>query len=323
MRIAVNAIAQDEAKNVPAWLAAAADADAICVLDCGSADDTPALLAADRRVTLARSYWKPFRFDHARNAGLATVPPDIDWVVVVDLDERLQPGWRAEIERAAAAHPTAAGLTVLVEHRAASADGKTGATLLASTRVHRRWACTWRYPAHVLPVIQGPIARTGAEIKHAQDARKDRRGRLALMQLGAREYPHDARPHYYLGRELYGYRRWREAGDVLDRYLSLGGFAPERSSAMRMISGCCGHLGDREGQLSWALRAAAEAPGYREAWCALASAHLARGERAAAAGAAQQALSITRRPQDWITEGAAWGDLPQRLLAASIAKGLS
>jgi glycosyltransferase involved in cell wall biosynthesis len=315
MIIAVNAIAQDEERHVAEWLAACDGADLICVSDCGSVDQTPAVLAADPRVRLSRLALQPFRFDDAHNAALALVPADVDWVVIADLDERLQPGWRAEIETAARANPKVQGLIAQVQH--------TAGTLITSIRAHRRYAVRWKYPAHVLPMLTGSSARSKLTLVHCQDGGKDRRGRLALMQLGVRDYPHDPRPWYYLGRELYYYWRWRESGDALARYLSLGGFPAERSSAMRMLSECCGRLGDRQNRLAWALKACAEAPHYREPWCTLAQAHLERKELAAAAGAAAQALSITVRPTDWITDGAAWGALPERLLAEAQAGPLS
>ena len=46
MKVAVYAIAKNEAKNVRDWYNSMCEADEICVLDTGSTDGTPELLRA-------------------------------------------------------------------------------------------------------------------------------------------------------------------------------------------------------------------------------------------------------------------------------------
>ena len=99
LKVAVYAIARDEASQVDRFMSTARDADLVCVADTGSRDETPQLLreagAVIHDISIA-----PWRFDDARNAALALVPGDVDVCVSLDLDEVLQPGWRAALESA-------------------------------------------------------------------------------------------------------------------------------------------------------------------------------------------------------------------------------
>src|ERR1700722_2938612 len=98
MRIAVCAIALNEAKHAQRFCDAACDADLIFVADTGSTDGTQEILREnDAEVVSIRI--SPWRFDDARKAALSMLPLDTDVVVSLDLDEVLQPGWREEIER--------------------------------------------------------------------------------------------------------------------------------------------------------------------------------------------------------------------------------
>ena len=98
MKIAVYAIAKNEAKHVQRFMASTKGADGVFVLDTGSTDDTvKALIAAGAKVE--QRFVEPWRFDTARNTALAMVPVDIDACVILDLDEVLVPGWRAALEK--------------------------------------------------------------------------------------------------------------------------------------------------------------------------------------------------------------------------------
>ncbi|MDP2660630.1 MAG: glycosyl transferase family 2, partial [Dehalococcoidia bacterium] len=96
-QIAINTIAKNEARNARDFMASCAGADLVAVLDTGSTDGTQGLLRAAGAV-VEEAVIEPWRFDTARNQALAMLPEDIDLVVSVDLDERLQPGWREALE---------------------------------------------------------------------------------------------------------------------------------------------------------------------------------------------------------------------------------
>ena len=99
MRIAVYALARNERKHVDEWAASCHEADFRVVTDTGSTDGTVEALM-DRGVTVCHGYVCPWRWDDAHNLSLNHVPPDADVCIRLDLDERLQPGWRQAVERA-------------------------------------------------------------------------------------------------------------------------------------------------------------------------------------------------------------------------------
>ena len=99
MKVAIYALAKNEAANVARWEESCRDADVRVVTDTGSADDTVQLLEA-AGVTVARGAPIPWRWDDAHNLSLMHVPADVDVAIRLDLDEALDPGWRAALEAA-------------------------------------------------------------------------------------------------------------------------------------------------------------------------------------------------------------------------------
>jgi len=97
MRVAVYALARNEAANVAAWEASCRDADARVVTDTGSTDGTQEMLAA-AGVTVVSGSPQPWRWDDAHNLSLMHVPADVDVCIRLDLDEQLDPGWREALE---------------------------------------------------------------------------------------------------------------------------------------------------------------------------------------------------------------------------------
>jgi Glycosyltransferases involved in cell wall biogenesis len=91
MKVAISAIAKDEIHNVEDFVASCEGADIVGVVDTGSTDGTKEKLEA-LGALLGTIELKSFRFDVARNEALDLLPEDVDVVVSIDLDERLQPG---------------------------------------------------------------------------------------------------------------------------------------------------------------------------------------------------------------------------------------
>ena len=98
LKIAVYAISKNEAQFVERFCTSAAEADLILIADTGSTDNTVQLAKA-AGAQVPEITITPWRFDKAREAALALVPRDIDICISLDLDEVLERGWRAEIER--------------------------------------------------------------------------------------------------------------------------------------------------------------------------------------------------------------------------------
>ena len=92
----------------------------------------------------------------------------------------------------------------------------------------------------------------------------------------------------------------------------------ERCASMRYLSSCARELDRPDEEEQWLLRACAEAPALREPWLDLARFFLRREDWHGVVWAARRALRITKRPETYLTEPEAWGELPYDLLAVAL-----
>lgn len=217
MKIAVYAIAKNEAANVVAWRRSAAAADYLILADTGSTDGTRRVARdlCDGCFSISISPW---RFDDARNAALALVPADADICVPLDLDERLSDGWRDALEAAWTPGTTKASYLYTWAE---------GAEPFWQNRIHARHGYRWRYPTHegVYPYFEHDeraVLVPGLHIRQFQDKTKARPNDLHLLAWGEFENPGDPRMLFYYGRELWfwGYRR--QAAEKFEQYLRSG-----------------------------------------------------------------------------------------------------
>lgn len=270
LKIGVYALAKNERKHVADWAASCADADVRVVTDTGSTDGTVEALA-EQGVTVCTGSVVPWRWDDAHNLSLYHLPADVDVCVRLDLDERLQPGWRDALERAWDGEHNCLRYRYVWSWKP---DGSPGMVFYAD-RVHARQGFRWSSPTH-----EGLLCWTGEkrqkfvdglEIHHHRDAGKKHKTDLSLLRVAVRETPHDARSWWYLAREM----EW--AGDAaaaatFTHYLTMpGGTQTERSYAYRALF----RLTDDERHLHCAAR---EAPQEPDAWQQLAFRHYQRQE---------------------------------------------
>lgn len=308
MKIAVYAISKNEMLHVERFCGAARDADLIFVADTGSTDNTVSLLE-DRGATVAHISIKPWRFDDARNAALAMLPEDFDVCISLDLDEVLQPGWRAEIERVWTTETTrlrygfdwGAGIVFKYE------------------KIHARHGYRWKHCCHEYP-MPDRITEHWAEtdmlmVIHKPDPSKSRGQYLDLLRVSITEDPTCPRNAFYYARELSFHGNWSEAIDQAKRYLALprATWANERCYAMRVIGRCYQELGDFVSALAWLRRATSEAPDTREPWCELALACYRTSRWGECYGAALTCIGITNREQVYTVDPAVWGAQPHDL----------
>ncbi|MFA7504271.1 MAG: hypothetical protein WCZ28_06195 [Burkholderiaceae bacterium] len=312
MKIAIYAIAKDEARFVDRFMASAADADHIVIGDTGSTDET-ALRAKGLGADAYPIYISPWRFDLARNAVLALIPADVDVCVPLDLDEVLEPGWRAEIERV-----WEPGRTTRLRY----VYDWSGGVVFVQDKIHARHGYRWHHPCHEVVVPDGrtqEIAATTGKLlmRHLPDATKSRSQYLDLLELAVKEDPTCPRNAFYYGRELVFCRRPLVAVAALQRFLAMpeATWGTERAAAMRMLGRACDALEQRDMALAWYRRGTAEAPGEREPWVALAKACYERALWPECFAAARTALALTDRPLVYTSEPEAWGARPHDLLA--------
>ena len=285
------------------------DADGVFVLDTGSSDDSVSLLR-ELGATVFEKSFSPFRFDVARNESLA-LAGEADLYICLDLDEVLEPNWRAALERAAKENPQANRFTYRYVW-SKNPDGSDGVVFWAD-KIHKK-GFHWRAPVHeVLTPDKGVLAVTanayGLQITHYPDAKKSRASYLSLLELAAKEDPFDDRTAHYLGREYVFKKRYADAIRELKRHLSLPSavWKDERAASMRYISACYSALGLSGEATSWALRAVAESPDTREPYLRLARTFYESGNYGGVLYACTTALSITHRKLSYITEPDAWG----------------
>jgi hypothetical protein len=305
MKIAVYAIAKDEALHVERFCAAAKDADIIFVADTGSTDNTVSLLdecgVAVRNIRVI-----PWRFDDARNAVLAMLPDDIDVCVSLDLDEVLQPGWREEIERV-----WVPGTTRLRY----GFDWGCG-IVFQYEKIHARHGYRWFGAAHEYPVPDR-VAEVWANtdkllVIHKPDPTKSRGQYLDLLRVSIEENPTEPRNAFYYARELSFAGLWSQSIFQAKRYLGLPNatWPNERCYAMRVIGRCYQELGDHTHSLEWFRLACNEAPDTREPWCDYAKECYLTSRWGECLGAALTCLQITKRELLYTVDPAVWGAAP-------------
>jgi len=325
MKIAVYSISHNEEKHVDRFMASTKGADGVFVLDTGSTDGTvTSLETAGAIVKLAPpDICASFRFDTARNLALHMIPGDFEACVVLDLDEVLSPGWREHIENIWQTGKTSSAICQVIS----AYDSKGQPDIIYwGRRLHSRSGWFWKYPAHVLIVpfipdipVQWASPEEALTIEHFPDKTKSRSNRLALLELGVQENPHDARPSHYLGREYFYRGDYDKAKTELQRHLTLsqGAWYGDRAASMRFLGWIDYRFHDIPKAIAWFLRAAAESPNNRDPWVDLAQAYYDTGDFIGCYFAAKQALKITERPRACITYGYAWNDRPYDLASIS------
>lgn len=317
MRVAIYAIARDEALHVERFMSAVTDADVVVVADTGSTDGTPQILA-DHGASVSRIHVSPWAFDAARNAALALVPSDVDVCISLDLDEVPQPGWRLALEDAWTPDTTRMRYPFIASW---NADRTAGITFW-NDRVHARDGYCWRLPIHEILQWRGSgcertVRAEGFVVHHHPDEAKCRAAYLPLLEGAVREAPDDPRLSHYLGRE-YGYHgRHTEAAQELQRSLNLPAatWPAQRAEACRLIGKALDALHQFDESPRWYWRAVWERSDQREPWVDLAAALYHRGDYAGGYYAAGRALALTARVTDYFSEPAAWGALPHDLLS--------
>ena len=311
MKVAIYAIAKNEAKHVPAWAASTTDADYRIIADTGSTDDTAAV-AGELGITVHHITINPWRFDDARNASLALIPNDVDYCIALDLDEQLQPGWRKELQKAHDAGWTRPRYRYTWSW---TPDGQPG-LVYGGDKIHARHGYRWLHPVHEVITPTGAETQgwIGLEIHHHPDSSKSRSQYLPLLEQAVREDPSGDRNAHYLAREYFFHGDMDRAAAMFRTHLALPSatWAPERAASMRYLAKC-----EPQHAETWLLRAAAEAPDRREAWVELALLHYHTQQWASCHAAALRALAISERPLEYLCEEFAWGALPHDLAAIS------
>lgn len=318
MKIVVYAIAKNEAKFVEQWVKSMSEADEIHVLDTGSTDDTvDRLTRAGVDVKVHNFADGEFRFDVARNESMGMCPPDSDLLVCTDFDETFTVGWRKEVERQWSEVFQKDSSIVCAHYEYWHTIDKNGLPIhkFNNFKIHRPSVAHWVYACHEVLDYDVPhhaMFIKNIILKHHQDTDKPRNEfYLSLLKKGAEESPNDCRASHYYGRELMYNGRWDDAIAEFNRHLSLpNGWYKERMQSMRFMARCYKEKGQIDAAYKWYTKAIAEDSTQREPAMELAvvAANLKYWE--ICAFAAKNALLVTEKLPNYVTEEWCWGGDP-------------
>lgn len=310
MQVGVYAIAKDEAKHVQRWAESARDADEIVLLDTGSSDDT-VTLAERAGVRVVTTEVVPWRFDVARNEALRQCDPYLDYVIALDLDEVLIPGWRDHLEGMLRQGVTRPRYTYTW-----SWNGRKPGLQYGGDKIHLRAGYRWKHPVHeVICPVDGFMEKQGwcgLEIHHHPDSGKSRSQYLPLLELAVTEDPGDDRNAHYYARELFFAGRHIDALRQFQRHLDLPSatWVDERAQSMR-------YMFKITKDVRYLHDAYREAPHRREAAVDAARYHYELGEWEECLLWAKRALEVSERPLSYMTEAEAWGPVAHDLAAVA------
>jgi glycosyltransferase involved in cell wall biosynthesis len=220
MKIAVYTIALNEEKFVERWYNSAKDADLLLIADTGSTDKTKRI-AKKLGIKVIDISIKPWRFDDARNAALASIPADIDMCISLDMDEELSEGWREALEQTT-------GTQILYKYTQnwKDKDQTIPGTVMAAMKIHARHGYRWKYIVHEYIYPDRNINHVeekceGLEIFHHPDTEKDRGAYNPLIKDALDEDPTSDRYMGYYARTLLQSGNKKEAIKYLKKFISM------------------------------------------------------------------------------------------------------
>lgn len=307
MKIGIYAPAKNELKHCNDWYESCKNADVVCVADTGSTDGTrEKLMELGAQVTDVGIM--PWRFDLAFNVAMSLIPRDIDVCIRLDLDERLQPGWREALEKAWTPETTRLRYPYVWNW---NPDGTPGRQWY-SDRIHARAGYYWIGHTHEglcsrLPEIQ--TFTDDVKIWQFPDA-KEKKGDLPLLQECIREWPQDARLRAYLAREYMYQGQFENSTKTYKEFLSMSWDKVERGQALCNLA-----ITDPENKEFWLRMASIETPTHREPLVNLAQYYYDIKDWPKCYKAAKDALAITVHPMDYTCTPEAWGWQPHDLLS--------
>lgn len=307
MKVGIYAPAKNELKHVKDWYESCKNADVICVADTGSTDGTKEKLK-ELGVNVTDIVIIPWRFDLAFNTAMSLLPSDIDVCIRLDMDERLQPGWRDALEKAWT--PTTTRLRYPYVWNWNS-DGTPGRQWY-SDRIHARAGYYWMGHTHEGLCSRLPEVQTftdDVKIWQFPDA-KSKKNDLPLLIESCNEWPHDARLRAYLAREYMYQGMFDKSTETYKEFLAMSWDRIERGQAMINLS-----TTDKENKEFWLKMATIEIPAHREPLVELARLYYEKQDWNKCYKSAKDAVNITKHPMDYTCTPEAWGFLPHDLLS--------
>jgi len=308
MKIAIYCPIKNELKHIDDWYKSCNQADYICVLDTGSTDGSLEKLHSLSKVKITEAVISPWRFDDAFNMAMYTIPIDTDICIRLDLDERIQPGWREELEKLWVNGTTRLRYPYVWNW---NPDGSPGRQWY-SDRIHARSGYRWIGPTHeyLMCRTQEKLAWTDrVKIYQYPDA-KEKKNDLSLLQEFVKEYPQDLRALAYLGREYFYCGDYPNSAKTYKKFVNNSSDNIEKGQAYLYIAQC-----EPDFTVEWINQAKKCIPDHREPYLALSQYFYRRKNWEECLNYAEQTLGITKHPMTYISTPEAWGARPYDLAA--------
>lgn len=277
-KIAVYAICKDEAANVSAFLANVKHADQVVLLDTGSSDETPQLIVSESKklgvnVTYDEVLVDPFSFSIARNMAMNLVEKDIEYMLFLDLDERLSDGWKDKLCSALqsvadqVSKPTSVNLEMIFSRD----DQGNPVHVYEQMKVHTR-DYKWMYSCHEVLVENNPKATfltcrcKDVKVTHLKDESKPRSSYLSMLENDVGSIG-DQRSLYYYGRELYYNERYEDAIVLMTAAVeSKKAWKAQTAMSYAIMADCYAALGQQELVIPSLYNAALLNPMHPDHW---------------------------------------------------------
>ncbi len=307
MKIAVYAIAKNEASKVDRWCKSNFEADLRIVCDTGSTDDTVNLLK-EHGVEVNQVTIDPWRFDTAKNMALDLVPDDYDIVISQDLDEALLPGWRQELEKRWESDAR------ILNHRYRNNQNP----WQWHSKIHNRKGCRWVGAVHETLEWSIPEKTLWCDtifLDEQQDTAKSRANYIELLHLKIDEGDRDWKTFYFLANEYMARGDLENSIKYRTQSLDLcNDGSVSRSYVAKNIALNYQNLGKHEEAREWYIRAVAEGH-ERESWYAYALFLYMKNEWQECLDAAERCLAVTEKRNGYTFDPRAWSDSPYDVAA--------
>jgi len=244
------------------------------------------------------------------------IPNDADVCICLDLDELMEPGWRAIIEKLWQKDTTRLRY---IYNWYIDEEGNPKITYYAE-KIHSRHNCKWVNPVHEIlnyDTEEKQIFTDELIVNHYPDRNKSRSSYLPLLELAVKENPENDRNVHYLGREYMYYEKYNEAIDTLIKHLHLKSstWKDERCASMRFISRCYKSLNRFDEAEMWLQKAITECPYLRDPLVEMAMLKYNLEDWPSLIEYGKKALTINHNEKTYINEIFSWDETINDLLS--------
>ena len=315
MKTAIYTIALNEELHAETFMNNCKEADLILVGDTGSTDRTREIIQ-DMGGTVVPVCVIPWRFDVPRNVVLSLLPADIDFCMALDLDERMSADWRDAIDDNWRPEHNRFRFHYIHNFR----DDGTPGTVGIKDFAHARGGYMWRHAVHEMLYYVGEgeeqiLTLPEFVIEHRQDLKKPR-AYTELLELESKDPKTTPRHIFWLIREYLYVKKWVEVLEFGKRFLAYEDtWNVEEAHCWRYMAKALAHLGKADDALAAHFQAIERAPREREVWMDLGWYYHGHNKWAQAYGAVCQCLSITDRPEHYLSSDEVWDHKPHELAA--------